>query len=108
MKASKVKVHMPPDEADAREDKLFVYVYDVFNKEFHGGEEFAEIEKAAAFQRHEQERIYTVQEADPELFDLPFVSSDPKLLDNVKANAEYKDRLMKALDHEARARAKHR
>lgn len=108
MKASKVKVHAPPDESAAVQGRLFVYVYDVFNKEFLSGQEFAGIEKAAAFQRHEQERIYLEQEADPELFDLPFVSSDPKLLENVASDDAYKTRLMRALDHEARARAKHR
>ena len=108
MKASKVKVHAPPNEESAVEGKLFVYIYDVFNKEFLPGQEFSEIEKAAAFQRHEQERIYQEQEADPELFDLPFVSSDPKLLDNVASDEAYKSKLMRALDHEARARTKHR
>lgn len=108
MKASKVKVQGPPDENAATDGRLFVYVYDVFNKEFHGGTEFPDIEKAASFQRHEQERIYLEQEADPELFDLPFVSSDAKLLTHVASDEAYKTRLMKALDHEARARAKHR
>ncbi len=108
VKASKVKVHQPPEGTTGLDGQFHVYIYDVFNKEFMGGKAFDAIEKAAAYQRHEQERIYTEQEADPELFDLPFVSADPDLIKRVAGDAEYRDRLMKALGSEARGRAKHR
>jgi len=108
VKASKVKVHQPPEGTTGLDGQFHVYVYDVFNKAFLPGRAFDTIEKAAAYQRHEQERIYTEQEADPELFDLPFVSADPDLVTRVEGDAEYKDRLMKVLASEARARAKHR
>lgn len=108
VKASKVKVHQPPEGTSGLDGQFHVYVYDVFNRTFMGGKAFDTIEKAAAYQRHEQERIYNEQEADPELFDLPFVSADPDLVTRVAGDAEYKDSLMKALASEARARARHR
>lgn len=108
MKASKVKVHEPPEGTGETDGKFHVYTYDVFNEEFLPGQSFDTIEKAAAHQRHEQERIYTEQEADPELFDLPFVSADPDLIDRVNRDADYKAALKKALAHEARSRSKHR
>jgi hypothetical protein len=108
VKASKVKVHQPPDETAGLDGQFYVYVYDVFNKTFLPGKAFDTIEKAAAFQRHRQEQIYTEQEADPELFDLPFVSSDPDLVDRTERDAAYRERLMKALAAEARARTRHR
>jgi hypothetical protein len=108
VKASKVKVHQPPEGTTGLDGHFYVYVYDVFNKEFLAGKSFDEIEKAAAFQRSDQERIYAEQEADPELFDLPFVSADPDLVTRVAGNAEYKEQLMKALASEARSRTKHR
>jgi hypothetical protein len=108
VKASKVKVHQPPEGTTGLDGQFHVYVYDVFNHAFLPGRSFDTIEKAAAFQRHEQERIYAEQEADPELFDLPFVSADPDLVNRVAGDAEYREQLMRALASEARARAKHR
>jgi hypothetical protein len=108
VKASKVKVHQPPEGTTGLDGQFHVYVYDVFNKSFLPGKAFDTIEKAAAYQRHDQERIYAEQEADPELFDLPFVSADPDLVRRVESDAEYKDVLMRALASEARGRAKHR
>jgi hypothetical protein len=106
MKAAKTKVY-PPPEGDG-DGQLYVYVYDVFNKEFLPGKSFDTIEKATSFQRHEQERIYLEQEADPELFDLPFVSADRQLLENVASNSAYRERLVKELDSDARGRARRR
>jgi hypothetical protein len=108
VKASKVKVHQPPEGTSGLDGQFHVYVYDVFNKDFLPGRVFDTIEKAAAHQRHEQERIYQEQEADPELFDLPFISVDPELVTRVAGDATYRDQLMRALATEARARAKHR
>jgi hypothetical protein len=85
-----------------------VYVFDVFHREMLAGKSFDSLERAAQFMRHEQERIYTEQEAEPELFDLPFLSEDPDLLARVTRDTEYKDRLMRELDSEARARARGR
>jgi len=107
VKAAKLKVHAQPD--GARTDGRFhVYVYDVFNKRFLPGVAFDTVERAAQHQRHDQERIYLEQEADPELFDLPFVSADPALLEHVEGDAEYRTRLMRDLDGEARARGRKR
>jgi hypothetical protein len=108
VKASKVKVHQPPSGASGVDGQFHVYVYDVFNGSFLAGKAFDTIEKAAAFQRHEQEKIYLEQEADPELFDLPFVSADPDLVRRVEGDPAYKDGLMRALSSETRARTKHR
>ena len=108
VKASKVKVHQPPDETVGLDGQFHVYVYDVFNGTFLPGKAFDTIEKAAAYQRHQQEQIYTEQEADPELFDLSFVSSDPDLVNRAARDATYRERLMKALASEARARTRHR
>ena len=55
-----------------------VYIFDVFHREFLPGKSFDNVERASQFQRHEQERIYIEQEADPELFDLPFISADSR------------------------------
>ena len=103
VKASKVKVHQPPDNVPG-DAHFHVYVYDVFNKQFLAGKSFDTIEKAVSFQRHEQERIYLEQEADPELFDLPFISSDADLVSRIERDAEYRTRLERDLGSEARRR----
>lgn len=108
VKASKVKVHQPPEGTTGLDGSYHVYVFDVFHKAFLPGKTFDTVERAASFQRHEQERIYAEQEADPELFDLPFLSSDPDLLARVERDAEYKERLMRDLASEARSRARSR
>ena len=106
VKASKVKV-LPCPEGDGGTDGHFhVYVYDVFNQKFLAGRSFDNVERAAQFQRHEQERIYTEQEAEPELFDLPFISADPRLLERIESDRAYKDRLMKELASDARGRGR--
>jgi len=108
IKASKVKVHQPPEGTTGLDGQFHVYVYDVFNGEFMPGKAFDTIEKAVSFQRHEQERIYLEQEADPELFDLPFVSADPDLVARAGRDEAYRDRLKKDLGSEARSRARRR
>ena len=107
VRASRARVYAPP-EGVATDDKVHVYVFDVFHDSFLPGKTFDNIERAVQYQRHEQERIYTEQEAEPELFDLPFLSDDPDLIARVEREAEYKDRLMRDLDSDARARAKGR
>jgi hypothetical protein len=107
VKAAKVKVHTPPD-GTAADERLHVYIYDVFNKTFLPGRAFENVERAAQHQRHEQENIYLIQEADPELFDLPFISSDARLIEHVESDPEYRKRLMRDLDGEARARGRKR
>ena len=106
VKASKVKVHEPPVGTSGVDGHFHVYVYDVFNKRFAPGKAFDTVERAAAFQRHEQEKIYTEQEATPELFDLPFISSDPDLVNRIEKDEEYKQRLMRELTSEARGRGR--
>ena len=105
VKASKVKVHQPPDGI-APDAHFHVYVFDVFNRAFSPAKSFDTVERAASFQRHAQERIYAEQEAVPELFDLPFISSDPDLMQRIERDEEYKRRLMRDLSSEARGRAK--
>ena len=106
VKAAKVKVFPPPEGAVGTDGNFHVYVFDVFNKAFRAAKSFDTVEKATSFQRHEQEHIYTEQEAIPELFDLPFISSDQDLIARVSREAAYRDQLMKELGAEARARAR--
>lgn len=106
VKASKMKVYGPPEGTSGLDGKIHVYVYDVFHETFLPGKSFDNVERAVQFQRHEQERIYLVQEADPELFDLPFLSSDPDLIARVERDAEYRKRLVRDLGSEARSRGR--
>lgn len=106
VKASKMRVYSPPEGTSGLDGKIHVYVYDVFHETFQPGKSFDNVERAVQFQRHEQERIYLVQEADPELFDLPFLSSDPDLIARVERDAEYRKRLVRDLGSEARSRGR--
>jgi hypothetical protein len=108
VKAAKIKVHQPPDGTGGLDGHFHVYIFDVFNKQFLPGKTVDTVEKAASFQRHEQEKIYTEQEAEPELFDLPFISSDPDLLARAEREPAYRDRLMRELTTEARQRGRRR
>jgi len=108
VKAAKVKVVQPPEGTTGADGRFHVYIFDVFNQEFQGGKPFDTVERAVAFQRHEQERIYLDQEADPELFDLPFISADPDLVNRAARDAEYKQRLIRELTPDARARGRKR
>ena len=101
VKAAKVRVHAPPEETGGLDGQFHVYTFDVFNQAFLAGKAFETIERAVAFQRQEQE-------ADPELFDLPFISSDPDLVGRCERDAEYRQRLVRDLTPEARARARKR
>lgn len=107
VKASKTKVHPLPDGV-AGDGKFHVYVFDVVAESFKPGQAFDTIERATSFQRHEQERIYLEQEADPDKFDLPFVSADPALIERIAREAEYRARLIRDLSHDARSRARKR
>lgn len=109
VKAAKVKVHEPPPGTGGMDGQFHVYTYDAFGRTFlPESRTWDTIEKAVSFQRHEQERIYAEQEADPELFDLPFISSDPDLVARAGRDPEYRDRLIRALSAEARQRARKR
>ena len=108
VKASKAKVHQPPDGVPGADNHFYVYVYDVFNKAFLPGKACDTVERAVQHQRHEQERIHLEQEADPELFDLPFISTDAKLLERIQGDAAYRTRLIRDLDNEARGRGRKR
>ena len=105
IRAARVKVYPAPNGAGG-DGQVYVYVFDVFNKTFLPGKSFESTERAVQFQRHEQERIYTVQEAEPELFDLPFLSSDPDLIARVDRDSEYRKSLLRDLTGDARARGK--
>jgi hypothetical protein len=107
VRAARVKVVPPPAGVKA-DEKFHVYVFDVFNEKFLPGKTFDNIERAAQYQRHEQEHIYTIQEAEPELFDMPFISSDPGLLERVESDAEYRRILVRDLTSEARSRNRRR
>ena len=108
VKASKVKVHQPPEESGGPDGHFHVYTFDVFHQTFLPGKTFDNVERAVSFQRHEQERIYTEQEADPELFDLPFISADSDLIARAERDSEYRARLTRELISEARNRARRR
>ncbi len=104
IRAARVKVYAPPAGVKA-DTQVHVYTFDVFNGEFlEHHEAFENLERATQHQRHEQERIYVEQEAEPELFDLPFLSSDPDLLNRVKTDAEYARLLKRDLTSDGRAR----
>lgn len=105
VKAAKIKVHQVPEGVVA-DAQFHVYIFDVFHQTFLEGRHLETAEKAASFQRHEQEKIYTEQEADPELFDLPFTSNDPDLVNRVARDADYHARLIRDLTSEARGRAR--
>ena len=105
VRAARVKVIPPPNGVKA-DEKIHVYVYDVFHETFLPGKSFDNVERAVQFQRHEQERIYTEQEAEPELFDLPFLSSDPDLIARAGRDAEYRKALMLELASDARSRGR--
>ena len=105
VRAARVKVYAPPEGVKA-DEKVHVYTYDVFHESFLPGKSFDNLERAVQYQRHEQERIYTEQEAIPELFDLPFISNDSDLLARATREADYRNRLVKELGAEARGRAR--
>lgn len=105
VRASRAKVYAAPDGVGG-DGKFHVYVFDVFNEKFLPGKSFDNAERAVQFQRKEQERIYLMQEAEPELFDLPFLSHDPALLERVEKDAEYRKRLVRDLAHDGRSRGR--
>ena len=105
VRAAKAKVHALPEGAKG-DGKFHVYVYDVFHDTFLPGRAFDNVERAVQFQRQEQERIYIEQEAEPELFDYPFLSHDPDLLGRVEKDAEYRKRLARDLKSDARGRGR--
>ena len=108
VKASKAKVHQPPEGTTGLDGQFHVYTFDIFNRSFLPGSVFETIERAVAFQRHEQERIYAEQEAEPALFDLPFLSADPELVERARRDPEYRRHLARELTAEARGRARRR
>jgi hypothetical protein len=108
IRASKLKVHQPPDGTGGVSGQFHVYTFDVFNQTFLTGRMFDTVEKAASYQRHEQERIYAEQEASPELFDLPFISTDPELPGRAGRDPDYRARLIRDLGAEARGRVRKR
>ena len=108
VKASKFKVHAAPAGTTGLDNHFHVYLYDVVEHAFRPGKQFDTVERAVSFLRHEQERIYTEQEATPDLFDLPFISSDPDLVARTGRDAAYKEQLIKELQAELRARERTR
>ena len=105
VRAARAQVYGPP-EGVAADAQVHVYIFDVFHEAFHDGKPFDNVERAVQFQRHEQERIYNEQEAEPELFDMPFLSTDPELLKRVERDTEYKKRLVRDLKGDARSRGR--
>lgn len=105
VRAARAKVHEPPPGV-AGDARVHVYVFDVFHETFLPGRTFENVERAVQFQRREQERIYVEQEAEPELFDLPFLSSDPDLVARSERDPEYRKRLVRDLRGDARGRAR--
>jgi len=105
VRAARARVYTPPNGV-AADPKVHVYIFDVFHESFLAGKPFDNIERAVQFQRHEQERIYIEQEAEPELFDLPFLSTDPDLVKRVDRDTEYKKQLIRDLKGDARSRGR--
>jgi hypothetical protein len=105
VRASRVKTHDAPEGVQG-DGRFHVYVFDVFHERFLPGKAFDTVERAVQFQRQEQERIYTEQEAEPELFDLPFLSHDPALTERVERDSAYRKRLVRDLKHDARIRGR--
>jgi hypothetical protein len=108
VKASKVKVHQPPAGTTGLDGQFHVYVFNPVDTEFLPGRSFETAERAVAYMRHEQERIYAEQEAEPEKFDLPFLSSDPGLIDRAGRDPAYRRVLVRDLISEARDRGRRR
>jgi hypothetical protein len=108
VKSSKVTVHQPPEGTTGLDGQFHVYIFNPADAEFLPGRAFETAERAVSYMRHEQERIYTEQEAEPELFDLPFLSADPDLVDRAGRDAEYRKQLVRDLTSEARGRARRR
>ena len=50
VKASKARVHAPPQGTGGLDGHFHVYVFDVFNQTFHTGKSFDTIERAVSFQ----------------------------------------------------------
>ena len=101
------RARIQPLPAGAKGDgQIHVYVFDVFHEQFLLGKAFDNVERAVQFQRQEQESIYVLQEAEPELYDLPFLSHDPALLERVNTDPAYKKSLMRDLRGDARARGR--
>ncbi len=108
MKAAKVKVYAPPDGTGAPDGRFHVYVFDPVQQSIGAIRSFDTVERAVSFQRHEQERIYSEQEAEPELFDLPFLSSDPDLVARADRDPEFRRELVRDLTSDARGRGRRR
>ena len=105
IRAARARIQPVPEGAKG-DNQIHVYIFDVFHGQFLPGKAFDNVERAVQFQRQEQERIYVEQEAEPELYDLPFLSHDPALLDRVSADDAYKKLLMRELRGDARARGR--
>ena len=108
MKTAKVKVHQPPAGTTGLDGQFHVYIFNPVDADFRPGRVFETAERAVSFMRHEQERIYAEQEAEPELFDLPFLSADPDLIARAGRDPEYRKLLVHDLTSEARSRARRR
>ncbi len=108
VKTSKVRIHQPPEGTTGLDGQFHVYVFNPVDIEFLPGRSFETAERAVAYMRHEQERIYAEQEAEPEKFDLPFLSSDPELIARAGRDPAYLKRLVRDLTSEARDRARRR
>ena len=108
VKTSKVKLHQPPAGTTGLDGQFHVYIFNPVDSDFLPGRAFETAERAVSYMRHEQERIYAEQEAEPALFDLPFLSSDPELIDRAGRDPAYLQQLVHDLTAEARSRARRR
>lgn len=105
IRAARARIYPAPDGVKG-DGRIHVYIFDVFNEQFLPGKAFDNVERAVQYQRREQENIYILQEAEPELYDLPFLSHDPGLIQRLNTDADYKKSLMRDLRGDARSRGR--
>ncbi len=105
IRAARARIYPAPNGVHG-DGQIHVYIFDVFHEQFLPGKAFENVERAVQYQRQQQENIYVLQEAEPELYDLPFLSHDAALLERVNSDPAYKRSLMRDLKGDARSRGR--
>ncbi|MEO5988259.1 MAG: hypothetical protein ABIU54_04990 [Candidatus Eisenbacteria bacterium] len=105
VRAARARIQAAPAGVNV-DGRIHVYTFDVFHEQFLPGKAFDNVERAVQYQRQAQESIYVLQEAEPALYDLPFLSHDPELLKRVDTDAVYRKSLVRDLRSDARSRGR--